>query len=179
MYHDKVSANAQWCDTEISCTPIGQYFVPSGVQDGVFSQNKHTTSQSYLYASRNCARFVPGLTSFVLSHRERFGVIRPLLLQAFGGAIAPRVASRLPRRYFANTMTTTETTMQANGEMAGVIHGQGHGDVSVQENGKRRKLHGRAFYESIGSPKLVLAPMVEQSEFVCLFNSIQLAWDDG
>ncbi|OCL08546.1 FMN-linked oxidoreductase, partial [Glonium stellatum] len=27
------------------------------------------------------------------------------------------------------------------------------------------KLHGRAFYESIGSPKFVLAPMVEQSEF--------------
>ncbi|OQO05948.1 hypothetical protein B0A48_10044 [Cryoendolithus antarcticus] len=27
------------------------------------------------------------------------------------------------------------------------------------------KLHGRAFYESIGSPKLVLAPMVDQSEF--------------
>ncbi|KAF1935201.1 FMN-linked oxidoreductase [Clathrospora elynae] len=35
----------------------------------------------------------------------------------------------------------------------------------AQENGKRGKLHGRAFYESIGSPKLVLAPMVEQSEF--------------
>jgi tRNA-dihydrouridine synthase 1 len=31
---------------------------------------------------------------------------------------------------------------------------------------KRVKLHGRAFYESIGSPKLVLAPMVDQSEFV-------------
>ena len=28
------------------------------------------------------------------------------------------------------------------------------------------KLHGRAFYESIGSPKLVLAPMVDQSDFV-------------
>lgn len=28
------------------------------------------------------------------------------------------------------------------------------------------KLHGRAFYESIGSPKFVLAPMVDQSEFV-------------
>ncbi|KAI5274564.1 FMN-linked oxidoreductase [Aureobasidium subglaciale] len=27
------------------------------------------------------------------------------------------------------------------------------------------KLHGRAFYESIGCPKLILAPMVEQSEF--------------
>jgi len=27
------------------------------------------------------------------------------------------------------------------------------------------KLHGRAFYESIGSPKYVLAPMVDQSEF--------------
>lgn len=40
----------------------------------------------------------------------------------------------------------------------------------AEENGKKAKLHGRAFYESIGSPKLVLAPMVEQSEFVCLFN---------
>lgn len=30
----------------------------------------------------------------------------------------------------------------------------------------RRKLFGRAFYESIGSPKMVLAPMVDQSEFV-------------
>ncbi|WPH03362.1 putative dihydrouridine synthase family protein [Acrodontium crateriforme] len=27
------------------------------------------------------------------------------------------------------------------------------------------KLHGRAFYESLGSPKFVLAPMVDQSEF--------------
>ena len=31
---------------------------------------------------------------------------------------------------------------------------------------KRRKLFGRAFYESLGSPKMVLAPMVDQSEFV-------------
>ncbi|KAI1768664.1 FMN-linked oxidoreductase [Hypoxylon sp. FL1150] len=29
----------------------------------------------------------------------------------------------------------------------------------------KAKLHGRAFYESIGSPKFVLAPMVDQSEF--------------
>jgi len=29
-----------------------------------------------------------------------------------------------------------------------------------------KKLHGRTFYESIGSPKFVLAPMVDQSEFV-------------
>ncbi|KAJ9628770.1 tRNA dihydrouridine synthase [Taxawa tesnikishii (nom. ined.)] len=28
-----------------------------------------------------------------------------------------------------------------------------------------RKLHGRAFYESIGSPKMILAPMVDQSEY--------------
>lgn len=31
---------------------------------------------------------------------------------------------------------------------------------------KRRKLTGRAFYESLGSPKMILAPMVDQSEFV-------------
>lgn len=29
----------------------------------------------------------------------------------------------------------------------------------------RKKLHGRAFYESLGSPKFILAPMVDQSEY--------------
>jgi tRNA-dihydrouridine synthase 1 len=29
-----------------------------------------------------------------------------------------------------------------------------------------QKLHGRAFYESIGSPKMIVAPMVDRSEFV-------------
>ncbi|KAM3068804.1 tRNA dihydrouridine synthase [Clarireedia jacksonii] len=32
-------------------------------------------------------------------------------------------------------------------------------------NAPSKKLHGRAFYESIGSPKFILAPMVDQSEF--------------
>lgn len=38
--------------------------------------------------------------------------------------------------------------------------------VASDSNGVKLKLHGRAFYESIGSPKVVLAPMVDQSEFV-------------
>ncbi|KAF2197249.1 FMN-linked oxidoreductase [Delitschia confertaspora ATCC 74209] len=38
-------------------------------------------------------------------------------------------------------------------------------DPSSVPAAKRVKLHGRAFYESIGSPKWVVAPMVEQSEF--------------
>ena len=37
---------------------------------------------------------------------------------------------------------------------------------------KRRKLTGRAFYESLGSPKMVLAPMVDKSEFVCFARGI-------
>lgn len=32
------------------------------------------------------------------------------------------------------------------------------------------KLHGRAFYESLGSPKMILAPMVDRSEFVCAYT---------
>jgi tRNA-dihydrouridine synthase 1 len=63
-----------------------------------------------------------------------------------------------------------EPAVQGNGVMAGVVQSNG----VAQENGKKRKLHGRAFYESIGSPKLVLAPMVEQSEFVGLFNPVLL-----
>lgn len=39
---------------------------------------------------------------------------------------------------------------------------QTSGDVAPAKN----KLFGRAFYESIGSPKHVVAPMVDQSEFV-------------
>jgi tRNA-dihydrouridine synthase 1 len=39
-------------------------------------------------------------------------------------------------------------------------------DATSSTPGTRKKLHGRAFYESIGSPKFVLAPMVDQSEFV-------------
>ncbi|KAF7522320.1 hypothetical protein G7054_g12178 [Neopestalotiopsis clavispora] len=36
---------------------------------------------------------------------------------------------------------------------------------------KKPKLHGRAFYESIGSPKFVVAPMVDQSEFAPLLQA--------
>lgn len=32
----------------------------------------------------------------------------------------------------------------------------------------KKKLHGRAFYESIGSPRYIIAPMVDASEFVSL-----------
>lgn len=35
------------------------------------------------------------------------------------------------------------------------------------------KLHGRAFYESIGSPKMILAPMVDRSEFVSVRTASQ------
>ena len=38
----------------------------------------------------------------------------------------------------------------------------------------KEKLTGRAFYESLGSPKMILAPMVDQSEFVRF--SWFLAW---
>ena len=34
----------------------------------------------------------------------------------------------------------------------------------------RKKLTGRAFYESLGSPKMILAPMVDQSEFVRFYT---------
>jgi tRNA-dihydrouridine synthase 1 len=44
---------------------------------------------------------------------------------------------------------------------------QNGNDNKVVKDGKK-KLHGRAFYESIGSPKVILAPMVDQSEYVSI-----------
>jgi tRNA-dihydrouridine synthase 1 len=51
---------------------------------------------------------------------------------------------------------------ERSGTQGGAVESNG----VAHTDGKQTKLHGRAFYESIGSPKLVLAPMVEQSEFV-------------
>ncbi|KAF2194628.1 FMN-linked oxidoreductase [Zopfia rhizophila CBS 207.26] len=53
----------------------------------------------------------------------------------------------------------------SNSEPQGIAHENATGNGYPVDPGKKTKLHGRAFYESIGSPKIVLAPMVEQSEF--------------
>lgn len=53
--------------------------------------------------------------------------------------------------------------MMLSNEMAGA----GSSAVAAAAPAVRKpKLHGRAFYESIGSPKYIIAPMVNQSEFV-------------
>jgi hypothetical protein len=39
-------------------------------------------------------------------------------------------------------------------------------NVADSPRSTTQKLHGRAFYESIGSPKMIVAPMVDRSEFV-------------
>ncbi|KAF4632042.1 hypothetical protein G7Y89_g6088 [Cudoniella acicularis] len=40
-----------------------------------------------------------------------------------------------------------------------------NGNDNTSSKVPAKRLHGRAFYESIGSPKFILAPMVDQSEF--------------
>lgn len=55
-----------------------------------------------------------------------------------------------------------------NGVNQGVKNGGGNVENGNGAGKRAGKLHGRAFYESIGSPRFVLAPMVDQSEFVRL-----------
>lgn len=61
--------------------------------------------------------------------------------------------------------------------------GQSLGDTTATPSSRygvnpgpgKAKLHGRAFYESLGSPKYVVAPMVAQSEFVSLECALPIA----
>lgn len=46
-------------------------------------------------------------------------------------------------------------------------HCNGLESTSQPPSMARQKVTGRAFYESLGSPKMIMAPMVDQSEFVC------------
>jgi hypothetical protein len=66
------------------------------------------------------------------------------------------------------TPTTAASLLPTGTVHGGVRDGGGTNGNGIEGGNKTKKLHGRAFYESIGSPKLVLAPMVEQSEFVRL-----------
>lgn len=56
--------------------------------------------------------------------------------------------------HFLNKLTTVKATMTES-----TVNG-------VAET-SRLRLTGRAFYESIGSPNMIVAPMVDRSEFVC------------
>ena len=50
-------------------------------------------------------------------------------------------------------------------------------DTGIDMESVPKKLHGREFYKSIGEPKFVVAPMVDQSEFVssaCSFTFSRL-----
>lgn len=90
--------------------------------------------------------------------------ILPLSLKRFGGIIAPATAFVQRRQFGIMAVAPSTAQLQNHREIRSESIG------STQQNGTSKKLHGRAFYESIGSPKLILAPMVEQSEFVCLLQ---------
>lgn len=79
-------------------------------------------------------------------------------MRGFGAVKGPITFFAASARHAAGMATATQSEPSA-----------GH---NKEMPGKRVKLHGRAFYESIGSPKIVLAPMVEQSEFVSLRHAL-------
>jgi hypothetical protein len=57
----------------------------------------------------------------------------------------------------------------------GTGNGNGATAIAATNGGNGGKLHGYAFYESIGRPKFVIAPMVDQSELVSFV--LIVLWD--
>jgi hypothetical protein len=79
-----------------------------------------------------------------------------------------RFASVISNQYSRN-MTSDAAASTESAPAPAVIETIATTTATTESNGvKRRKLQGREFYESIGSPKTIVAPMVEQSEFVRL-----------
>lgn len=74
------------------------------------------------------------------------------------GAI-PTLAFRLADTHRVPAMTDSQIPTMANEPPTPA-------SANLPSPATRRKLKGRAFYESLGSPKMILAPMVDQSEFV-------------
>jgi hypothetical protein len=93
--------------------------------------------------------------------------ILSLYLRASEVLAAWRWTSRLQFRRFLHDMSTSDAAPAAP-TPSPLENSNG---VASPKPAQKAKLHGRAFYESLGSPKFILAPMVDQSEFVRPTNS--------
>ena len=94
--------------------------------------------------------------AFLLARLEGFPALSWRLCRLFYRRPIHRVSRLISAMSFGNIHTQAERS-------------QGSGSMESLPTTARRKLEGRAFYESLGSPRLILAPMVDQSEFVSFF----------
>jgi hypothetical protein len=99
----------------------------------------------------------PAIFFHRLLHRSLHAIIGRFLQGLRGGLTPARCFGAFTKHFAVLATNMSGETVSGRAEAVEGIVGQ---------PAKRVKLHGRAFYESIGSPKIVLAPMVEQSEFV-------------
>ncbi|RDA92870.1 hypothetical protein CP533_2890 [Ophiocordyceps camponoti-saundersi (nom. inval.)] len=76
-----------------------------------------------------------------------------------------RSATFSPRIVFYDTWPSQEYDRRGNIATCNRLTPMLAQQIKEELNNFKMKLHGRAFYESIGSPKFVVAPMVDQSEF--------------
>lgn len=114
-----------------------------------------------LITQTEAATTILKVSKFEPLHPTLFLVPTVAFVQRSLSACARRILSPNTPRYTRTMATTNSTSGNAPAEST-----QPPTDTTASEASKPTKLHGRAFYESLGSPKFVLAPMVDQSEFV-------------
>ena len=107
------------------------------------------------------------LSKNILRHSVASAILERLLEQA------TRLGRRVLQR-IAHLDSSIQTAWSAKALKMGIdsgLSGKAHGYPMAESTqssppAKRKKITGRPFYESLGSPKMILAPMVDQSEFV-------------
>jgi hypothetical protein len=115
------------------------------------SSSLHLTSLSRIFLSRSFWYRSVALSQISALEHTPLKIANTLLSRLHGAWTRSRLFSSAETYFILHSPINVSKTNRS---------------MATASLSKPAKLHGRAFYESIGSPMMIVAPMVDRSEFV-------------